>query len=121
MKRILILLAVIAFVAVYAFGDVMSEHWALQCPLYHLTGWQCPLCGIQRGLHATLNGRFAEAWQYNRGLWLMSPYWLLWLAGGLSKRLAAWEPVKWCSKDKVFFSAAGILLLWGVVRNLTFY
>lgn len=120
MKRFFILLAIAAFIVVYAMGDVMSEHWLLQCPLYHLTGWQCPLCGLQRGLHAALNGRFAEAWHYNPGFWLMAPYWLLWMAGGLSKRLAAWEPVKWCSQDKVLFTATGILLLWGVIRNIQF-
>ena len=49
-------------VGVYRFGDPNAGGFPA-CPLYTLTGWLCPGCGAQRGLHALthfdLPGAFA--------------------------------------------------------------
>lgn len=37
----------------------------LRCPLFSLTGIQCPLCGGQRAVHALIHGAWGEAWRWN--------------------------------------------------------
>lgn len=44
-----------------------------RCPVYVITGWQCPGCGSQRALHALLHGDVASAWHYNAFLLCMAP------------------------------------------------
>lgn len=36
-----------------------------QCPLYTITGFHCPGCGLTRGFHALLNGDFLTALHFN--------------------------------------------------------
>ncbi|MEY4927081.1 MAG: hypothetical protein RI894_1517 [Bacteroidota bacterium] len=37
-----------------------------RCPLLLLTGWHCPFCGGTRAVYHLLHGNFAQAWQYNK-------------------------------------------------------
>lgn len=46
------------------------------CPFLAATGFQCPLCGGQRALHALLHGRLGTAWAANP-LLVLSPLLLL--------------------------------------------
>jgi hypothetical protein len=36
-----------------------------RCPIYALTGWQCPGCGMTRAVAALLHGRLFEALHWN--------------------------------------------------------
>lgn len=36
-----------------------------QCPLFQLTGFHCPGCGLTRGFHAFFHGDFLMAFDYN--------------------------------------------------------
>jgi hypothetical protein len=48
------------------------------CPFYAITGWQCPLCGSLRALHALLHGAPLVALAFNPltivglGMWLVA-------------------------------------------------
>lgn len=39
--------------------------WLPGCSFHQLTGLNCPGCGMTRAAHATLQGRFAEAFRFN--------------------------------------------------------
>lgn len=50
---------------------------APRCLVKLATGLSCPACGIQRALHAALNGSWAEALSYNYFLLFALPYALM--------------------------------------------
>lgn len=121
-----VLLAVFAFMVVYALGNPASSAWWLKCPLYLFTGWQCPFCGLQRQLHALLHLHFAEAWGLNPFLLLCYPYFLLLFFSAICPEMVRSPRVPlmlrrffaFCLSDRVFFIFVAALLLWGVVRNV---
>ena len=90
----------------------------LPCPLYYLTHLNCPLCGAQRGLVALWHGDVAAWWHYNPVLWLLLPYFAILVAGELYRPWQNKPWVRFCYSDKAIFSVMGILILWGIVRNL---
>lgn len=83
--------------------------FCIPCPFHLLTGWRCPGCGITAICLDLLHGRFSPA--YNWGLALLAPWIgvLAWLErrGPRSRftRALAWVLL-------------GLLLIWGVLRNL---
>ena len=89
----------------------------LPCPLYQLTGWQCPFCGVQRGIIALMHGEVAEWWNYNPVVWCLTPYFLLFIISEIYRPWLEKPFFKWIRQDKVIFSVMGLLLLWSVVRN----
>ncbi len=111
-------IATAAVIAVLAIGNPASESWFLKCPLYQTTGIQCPLCGSQRALHEMAHGHIASAWNYNPALWVFLLYILFVVAGKFIPRLRRNKAHQWWSGDKGLFTVFGLLLLWGVVRNL---
>lgn len=56
-----------------------AEHFFLPCPIKHATGLECPTCGSQRALHELLNGHIEEAFRLNPLIFLLTPYFLLWI------------------------------------------
>ena len=113
-------IAVLLIVVVaLALGNPHDDKWLLQCPLYQLTGIKCPLCGGQRAVHELLHLDIKEAWMLNPGLFVLSPYLLLLLAGQLFPQLQeSSRIIRFCYRDKVIFLFFAVLSLWGVVRNL---
>ena len=118
LPRIFISLAVLATVAVLYFGAPGDEAWWLKCPLFQLTGWQCPLCGLQRGVHAFLHGDLLAAWRYNPALWLLFPYVGVWLLGSCSERVARSRVYAWATSSRVVLAVILLLCSWGVARNV---
>jgi hypothetical protein len=51
--------------AVLAAFDPATTWWFPSCPLFALTGWQCPLCGSLRALHALAAGSLEAGWTLN--------------------------------------------------------
>ncbi len=50
--------------ALYQFGP-SGVPWLPGCTFHHLTGLNCPGCGMTRAAHATLHGRIGEAFRFN--------------------------------------------------------
>ncbi len=44
-----------------------------RCPIFALTGWECPGCGATRALAALLRGHVVEAWHYNSLFVFLTP------------------------------------------------
>jgi hypothetical protein len=95
-----------------------GEAWWLKCPLFQLTGWQCPLCGLQRAVHAFLHGDLLAAWRYNPALWLLLPYVGVWLLGSCSDRVARSRVYAWATSSRVVLAVILLLCMWGVARNV---
>lgn len=51
-------------VAVWYFDPVNAGFFP-QCPLYAMTGFACPGCGLTRGFHALFNGDIVAALDHN--------------------------------------------------------
>ena len=90
----------------------------LPCPFHLLTGYDCPLCGGQRMLLCLCRGNLSEAFALNPVLSCLLPYFIIIIIGQVSKKAAQWKVYQWCISNKVIFCVLGILVFWGIVRNL---
>ena len=79
----------------------------LRCPFRLVTGLRCPGCGITDLCLGLLHGRFVPA--YNWGLVLAAPG-ILWLMWSHWRRPDSAKGATW--------TVVGLLLAWGVLRNL---
>ncbi|WP_033441660.1 DUF2752 domain-containing protein [Saccharothrix sp. NRRL B-16314] len=87
------------------------------CPLFALTGIQCPACGSTRMVHALLHGDPVAAWQFNAvmlvvGLPLLAWLWVRWFRAARAGRPA--PPVS----RKVGAPVVALAVTWMLVRNL---
>ncbi|WP_309117234.1 DUF2752 domain-containing protein [Saccharothrix sp.] len=87
------------------------------CPLFALTGIQCPACGSTRMVHALLHGDLASAWQLNAvmlvaGLPLLAWLWVRWFRA--ARRGQEVPPVS----GKVGVPVVAVAVTWMLVRNL---
>ena len=105
-------------VAALWLGDPSSAEWPLKCPLYQMTGWQCPLCGMQRAVHEMCHGNVREAWLYNPALWVLLPYFITLGLSSLFPRTRRFRLVRWANKDSTLLIVAIMLVAWGIIRNL---
>jgi Protein of unknown function (DUF2752) len=104
--------------AILYFFDPTKYGFYPRCPLFLLTGWECPSCGTLRALHQLAHGHFAAAWRFNPlfvsllpvALWLglrefLWQFWGIGRSGFILKPLHGW-------------TLTTIFLLFGIVRNL---
>jgi len=91
------------------------------CPLYSLTGYACPGCGLTRGFHALFHGDVLTALDYNA----MLPFFGLLLSFGFvslgyfaifGKRF----PLNLLN-SKFLYAFLVLLLIFGITRNLPWY
>lgn len=103
-----------------AFGNPLSTQWPLKCPLFWLTGLQCPLCGMQRMFHELFHLRIASAWHYNSVLLITLPYWALMFLGQLKPEWQTTNPViRFCYKNITILTLLAIMVAWGMLRNFS--
>lgn len=73
LKKLLIKAALICFAGLgYAFF-IRTFHVSIPCPVYAVTGFYCPGCGVSRVCMALLDGNFLEAMHYNAGILAAAP------------------------------------------------
>jgi len=87
------------------------------CPLFALTGIQCPACGSTRMVHALLHGDVAAAFHFNAvmlvfGLPVLAWLWLRWFRA--ARRGERTAPLT----ARVGRPVAVLAVVWAVVRNL---
>ncbi len=92
------------------------------CPFLALTGWYCPGCGGLRSAYAVVHGRFGTALHDNApavaGYAVCAVLWVAWVV-----REARGRPVRAVRRAPpaaLWWSLAGLLALFTVVRNLPF-
>ena len=82
-KYLIILGIVLMGCILYYYIDPCSITVAPKCPVKLLTGLDCPGCGFQRALHASLHANFIEAIHYNLFLLIALPITLIWCLNGI--------------------------------------
>ena len=115
--RILVWAAAIgAFLAIYFFFDPAGAAWMPKCPVYVLTGLECPGCGTQRALHALLHGNPAEAWKHNALLMISLPViiWMIWLETQRTRRPAIYASFY---RPATIYIIGAAIVAWFIVRN----
>ncbi|WP_246019182.1 DUF2752 domain-containing protein [Saccharothrix australiensis] len=109
--------AVVAAAGLLVVDPNGPRSWWPPCPLFALTGIQCPACGSTRMVHALLHGDLAAAWRFNAvmlvvGLPLLAWLWARWFrAARRGERTAPLSP-------KVGTPVLALAVAWMVVRNL---
>lgn len=123
LRKVGISILVVSFVLLaagffYRFEPLQSAAY-LSCPTHSLTGWLCPLCGLQQMIHLLLHARFAAAFLTNPFLFLLLPYLGLYVWCSLLM-----PNVKQKSWYKVLYGHTALLVLlcialvFGILRNL---
>ena len=91
------------------------------CPLYKITGFACPGCGLTRGLHALLHGDVLTALDYNALIPLYLLFFSYLVASLLSIAFRGSGIVRLDRNLYLLWVMIGVMLLFGVLRNLPFY
>lgn len=94
----------------------------LVCPIYELTGYYCPGCGAGRACYSILHGQFYQAFRYNPLLVLLLPWIGVYYAACVVQWLIRGEEtisskIPW----KIPAFILGILLIYGIIRNINVY
>jgi len=106
-----------AGVAGFLFDPVKSNFFPV-CPLYSLTGFACPGCGLTRGFHALFHGDVITALDFN----LLLPIWAV-IIGYVFVSLVLLAirgrglPM-WPSYPKFLWAFMIALVGFGVLRNI---
>lgn len=109
---------VVAGIIYYRFNPSDCQ-FAPKCPLWLLTGWQCPSCGIQRAFHAFLHGDVMGGMRYNYFLVIALPY-------AFAAVLATWYDVgdRFAKLRRFVYSGTTLrvylflFVAWWIVRNI---
>lgn len=98
--------------------DPASVSWLPKCPLYQITGWHCPGCGITRAAHALLHGDVAGALAKNPLIVGATPI----LAGYcIWKRRREGRGWTTTISSRAVIGLLVILLAFAVLRNIPIY
>ncbi|HEY8479545.1 MAG TPA: DUF2752 domain-containing protein [Spirillospora sp.] len=115
-----VLAGVAAGTVLVAFRDPNEAGHYPTCPFLALTGFYCPGCGLMRLVHALAHGDVAVAFGLNPLVFLLLPVfgylyarWTVLGVRGEPMRSALLRP-------PVAYAFAGVLVLYGIVRNLPF-
>ncbi|MDE6367639.1 MAG: DUF2752 domain-containing protein [Muribaculaceae bacterium] len=110
-------MATVIVVVFYIFVNPATSRWVPHCVFHTLTGYECPGCGLQRAVYATLHGDLAAAWNYNPFLFFIAPvgagYLAVELSGSELSRLR-----RFMFSPIALWSLVAVTLVWWVVRNI---
>src|SRR4051794_34568300 len=103
---------------VVAYLDPTKVNFLTVCPLYSLTGFACPGCGLTRGFHALFHGDVLAALDLNA----LIPVWVVifgyvWMSLVLLAVRGKGLPM-WPVWPKFLFVFMIVLLTFGVLRNI---
>ena len=106
---------------VTALFDPTTHSFFPVCPLYAMTGFACPGCGLTRGFHALFHGDVATALDYNA----LIPIWAVvfgyvWVSLLLYVVRGRGLPM-WPTRPNFLWTFMILLLVFGVARNIPLY
>lgn len=109
----------ILLVAAYFLRETGGAGWMPGCFFRKVTGLECPGCGMTRGTHALLNGRWLEAFRFNPVGMILLPIALL----GLGIEMLAWVRGKSVFRGLHFgrwgsLILLGVMVIWWIGRNV---
>jgi hypothetical protein len=101
--------------------DPTTTHFLPVCPLYSMTGFACPGCGLTRGFHALFHGDVVTALDFNA----LIPIWTFvfgYLFLSLVLTATRGRGLSWKFITPGFLIGLMVVLLtFGVLRNLPYY
>lgn len=90
----------------------------IPCPVYHLTGYACPGCGMTRALQALVRLDLAAAFGYNL-LWPLYGAWAGWIAVvNIRDYIRRGTLPGLPGKLWIHLALCGVLVVYAVVRNV---
>lgn len=104
--------------AMIALFDPTSHSFFPICPLYAMTGFACPGCGLTRGFHAFFHGEVVTALDFNA----LIPIWAavfgyVWISLLLYTVRGRGLPM-WPTSPAFLWTFMIALLVFGVIRNI---
>ena len=91
------------------------------CPLLRFTGFACPGCGLTRGFHALLHGDVMTALDFN-ALIPLFVFILGYVIASLLSLAIRGRAIVALERNLIFlWILVGVLITFGVLRNLPFY
>ncbi len=92
------------------------------CPFYKFTGFFCPGCGSQRALHFILTGNIKAALASNILLVIFLPFLIIYYVVEAINFFRQKSTIKIGLIHKTWFiySIAGVIIIFWIVRNLSF-
>ncbi len=109
--------AVLFLGCAYAFWLRMTG-LGIPCVFHLVTGWKCPGCGISHMLLSLMRLDFGAAFGYNAVLLCVSPF-LLVLSGLWICRYIRYGRSGTSRFERILeIALAGVLVAWGIVRNV---
>lgn len=113
--------AMLAGVLAVWYFEPASSGFFPACPLYSITGFACPGCGMTRGFHALFHGDIITALDFNALIPLVAIFFGYWF---LSLVLTAFRG-RGFGFGKMSAGLIGttfvLLLIFGIVRNIPAY
>jgi hypothetical protein len=107
--------------AATAYFDPTKTHFFPVCPLFALTGFACPGCGLTRGFHALFQGDIATSLGYNA----LIPVWVVIFAyvwTSLMLSLIRGRGLEmWPTSPTFLWGFLIVLCVFGVLRNVPVY
>lgn len=91
------------------------------CPLYAMTGYACPGCGLTRGFHALFHGDILAALDFNALIPIFVVIFGFFYVSTVLVALRGRAFPKWSVSLPVVYGFLFLLLGFGVVRNLPLY
>ncbi|MEO6656055.1 MAG: DUF2752 domain-containing protein [Pyrinomonadaceae bacterium] len=101
-----------------AYFDPSTAHFFPVCPLFALTGFACPGCGLTRGFHALFYGDVVTAIDFNA----LIPVWAVifgWVFVSIVLLAVRGRGLPmWPTWPRFLWTFMIVLLVFGVVRNI---
>ena len=108
-------------VIVLRFFDPATSGVFPPCPFHYLTGLYCPGCGSLRAIHQLLHGNLQAAWAMNPLTVLLLPFVGYGLAAEAVLHIWGRRLTRWILPGAWIQVLCGIIVLFGVARNLPVY
>jgi len=118
---LVLMIVIIVVIYLYSYFNPEDYQFFPKCPVYLLTGYQCPGCGSQRAFYHLFNGDFVTAFRYNPLMLLLVPYifsgiYIEYVANRTNPRIARLRHIffgKWAA-----LVLAVIIVFYTLFRNL---
>lgn len=91
------------------------------CPLYSMTGFACPGCGLTRGFHALFHGDVLTALDYNALIPMFAAFLGYLFLSMLMVAVRGRGLTLGRMNGPLLWAVFGLMLVFGVLRNIPFY
>ena len=115
---LILLLASVGALVLFCFEPGRSRIYPI-CLFHAATGLWCPGCGALRAMHQLLHGHLVAALRFNALFVFLLPF-LLWLESRSLVTGFAGKPINPSVRPAWLWLALGVILVFGVLRNLPF-